>query len=359
MARLGILDANGDPRYSGWQTGPLTPDPDPPGEFTHGDQVFRWNVGRPDGFYPEDTRTPLSAPTDVGFTVYTSGDSDSVIENVRFTSNVRVEQGCDNIRFRYCIFDPPANESGGQYAFRNHNGGGRVYLDDCTFVGKYGKGKTILLQGSGGIWMKRCLALGSEDVIHVGGASGAQPWPTYGCDDFVGARFIAEDCFIGDGVRLSGGHVDCFQWDNNGGNAIFKRCKMLSYSMVYPEVPRAVEGDPLLPGNGSVLLTYGASPIQLQNFSWEDCRFDGGNFGLNLSPPDGPAPLIAAVRRCHFGAEAPVTFEGDQYVSVFRYGAVRGGTHKSDNTWAATGDVLYLGGGGTPTIVGVTEGQPI
>lgn len=360
--RLGILDANGDARFVPWQTGPIPPpDPDPPGQFTHGSQIHRWNIGRPDGYYPEDTRTVLAAPIVRGGTTFTAADSDSVIENVRFTGNVAIRGGCDNILFRYCMFDPPYVSPGnGQYGVRNWDGGGRAYFEDCTFVGKYGRGKTILLQGSGGMWFKRCLMLGSEDIIHAGQASGPQPWPDYVADDFVGARIICEDCWIGDGARAPDGHVDCVQWDENGGDAVLRRCRLVSYSIVTPAIPRDAQGNPTLPGNGAVLLTYNQGAGQLGRFGLYDCAIDGGNFGLNLRPPDGPEPLIAAVRRCTFGAESPFMFNGDTYVGCFRYGPLLGGTHLSANTWGVTGDVLILGQGSTnPTARTVTAGQAI
>ena len=362
MARLGILGPDGEARFVGWQTPPLPPpDPDPPGTFTHGSQIRRWNVGRPDGFYPQDTRTVIAAPTVQGGTTFGPNDSGRVIENVRFTSNVVIGSGCDNIRFRYCEFDPPASESSGQYTIRLASGAGRVYMDDSNVIGKNARGKSIYLQGTGGIWFRHCLLMGSEDVIHAGpGAAGTpMPWPDYVCEDFTGARIIAEDCWLGDGSRHTAGHVDVFQWDENGGDAVFVRCRMESYSITWPDLPRTHTGTPWVPGNGSVLLTYNQGNGQLGRFGMYDCSFDGGNYTLNLNPGDGPTPLIAAVRRCTFGAEEPFMYEGDEYVGCVRYGPRRGGTHLSGNTWGVTGNILRLGGGGAPTVIAVTAGDPI
>lgn len=360
VSRFGILGPDGEPYYSGWQTGPVAPEPDPPGIFTKGHQVRRYNVGRPDGFYDQDGRTPLQAPTNQGFTSYGAGDDGRVVENVRFISNVRFTAPID-ITFRYCFFDSPAGTTG--YAIQN-NGGARVVVEDSTSAGKYGRGKTWLLQGAGGgFWFKRCLLLGSEDVIHSTSA-GTMAWPTYVGEDFTGARIIAEDCWIGDGVRATDGHVDVFQQDSHGGDVIFKRCNFQSYSMNSPSAPRTSQGDPLNPGNGCVLLTYGNSGTFLTKFGFYDCHFDGGNYAISAAPPDGPAPQVCAIRRCTFGATDPaVSYNGDTYRGVYRFGTIRGGTAKTDNSWywagstpGQAGNVLILGNKGNPTAHAVTAG---
>ena len=347
MSRLAILDAAGDARFIGWQgTPPPPPDPDPPGVFTHGDQIFRYNIGRPDGFYPEDTRTTIGAPTVRNGATFTSANSNSVVENVRFTNNVVVDVGCTNITFRYCLFDPPVTTNGGQYAFRK-NGTGRVFVEDSTFLGKHAGGKTIYNSNPGGIWFKRCLMLGSRDIVHCGpGAVGTpMPFPEATCTDFSGARMVLEDCFVGDGIRYAGGHVDCFQWDSDGGDMIIKRSKLQSYSMNHPDVPRTAIGVPTNPGNACWIGSYGANVGQLGRFSLEKCVMDGGNLAINGSPPDGPDPLILAVRDCKFGSDGSFTFEGNPYVGVYRYGTgVGDATHASNNTWKNTGNVLRLAG---------------
>lgn len=338
---------------------PPNPEPDPPLTFTHGDEIFRWNVGFPNGYYPEDTRTPIANPIDQPATNFSSANNGLVIENVRFTGKVKID-GAATITFRYCIFDPPASDSSGQYGFQLINGGTAI-VEDSTFIGKFSRGKTIYLTGTGGLWLKRCLVQGSQDVVHCTADGTTQTWPTYEAVNFTGARFIAEDCWFGDAVRGPGGHVDNFQWDNQGGNAVLKRCKLLCYSVVLPDLPPEHEGNPLDIGNFAVGLTYGSTPGVLKKFSLESCRFDGGNNTLGVSGDGGAdVPELMAIHNCHWGTDEPFLFESNTYVGIYRYNPILGGTHFSNNTWAVTGNVLRVGvAGSTPTVVAVTSGQAV
>lgn len=376
MSRLAILDTNGDPRFQGWQgTPPTNPDPDPPppdppapGSFTHGSEIFRNNVGRPDGYYPGDTRTPLTsfAATFAGKT-YTPSDSGAVVNNVHFTNNVTCN--ADNITFKYCLFEAPPSDVGGKYLFTNDTG--RVRFEDCTFVGRYGHGKTLYQRSTGGLWFRRCLVLGSEDIIHAGpgsGGTGPQPWPDEACADFTGARIVIEESFLGDGVRYSSGHIDCIQFDTRDnirvGNLIVRRSKLLADSINSPDGPRASQGDPTNPANGAVVLTHGSTPGVLGYFSLEDSVLDGGNLTLNASPPDGPAPLIMAIRDCKVGHDTNFTHGG--FVdcrAISRYGSGMTGTggFRSGNTWLASGTYAQISGGSSPSpnYYPIVAGDPV
>lgn len=376
MSRLAILDTNGDPRFQGWQgTPPTNPDPDPPppdppapGSFTHGSQIFRNNVGRPDGYYLGDTRTPLTsfAATFAGKT-YTPSDSGAVVNNAHFTNNVTCN--ADNITFKYCLFEAPPSDVGGKYLFTNDTG--RVRFEDCTFVGRYGHGKTLYQRSTGGLWFRRCLVLGSEDIIHAGpgsGGTGPQPWPDEACADFTGARIVIEESFLGDGVRYSSGHIDCIQFDTRDnirvGNLIVRRSKLLADSINSPDGPRASQGDPTNPANGAVVLTHGSTPGVLGYFSLEDSVLDGGNLTLNASPPDGPAPLIMAIRDCKVGHDTDFTHGG--FVdcrAISRYGSGMTGTggFRSGNTWLASGTYAQISGGSSPSpnYYPIVAGDPV
>jgi hypothetical protein len=375
MARFALLDALGDPIYRGLAgEPPANPDPDPPppdppapGSFTHGSQIFRNNVGRPDGFYAGDTRTALSSfsATLAGAT-FTSADNNAVVNNVHFTNNVACN--ADNITFKYCLFEAPASDVGGKYLFTNDTG--RVRFEDCTFVGRYGHGKTVYQRSTGGLWFRRCLILGSEDIIHAGsgsGGSGPQPYPTEACTDFTGARIVIEECFLGDGVRYSSGHIDCIQFDTNGprvGNLIVRRSKLLADSINSPSGPRASTGDPTNPANGCLVLTHGTTPGVLGYFSIEDSVVDGGNLTINASPPDGPAPLIMAIRNCKVGHDANFTSGGHTDCrAISRYGSGMSGTssYRSGNTWLASGTYAQISGGASPTpnYYTIVAGDPV
>ena len=371
LARVGIIRPPGLAVFQGWQspgviTDPGGDPPDPPGVFTHGSQVFRYNVGRPDGFYGgADTRSVLSAPTVINGRSYTTADSNSTVTNVRFTSNVVCN--ADNITFKFCIFDGPVSDAGGKYLFTNDTG--RVYFDDCTFVGRYGHGKTLYQRSRGGMWLKRCLVLGSEDIYHAGRGSGGnpQPWPNEACADFTGARLIIEDSFLGDGVRYADGHIDVIQFDTSEGlrvgNMIVRRSKLLAYSINSPSGPRSAQGSPTNPANGAVMLTHGTTSGVLGYFSLEKCQLDGGNVTINANPPDGPAAQIMAVRDCTFGADGTFTHGGNTCMGGSRYGTgIAGdGAYRSNNTWAATGTYAKFGGGTNPnpTYHSVTQGAPV
>lgn len=369
MPLLKILGPDGQGRL-GWQspppTGPTDPPPDPPGSFTHGTQIFRNNIGRP-GHFAGDTRTALATPTTIAGRTYTSADSNSTVTNVRFTNNVVIASGCTDITFKYCWFDGPASDLGGKYLVRNQ--GGRVYFEDCSVFGRYGHGKSLFQEGTGGMWFKRCYLGGSEDIIHAGsgsGGTGPQPWATVTCPDFTGARIIVDDSFMGDGVRYSSGHIDGCQFDTNGprvGNAIFRRCKMFADSVNSPSSPPTTLGDPTNPANAVFIATHGSTPGTHGYYGIYDCQIDGGNITVNWSPPDGPAPLIMAVRGCKVGHDSTFTHGGNTCVAISRYGTGIAGTssYRSDNTWLSTGTYALISGGATPnpTYPSITAGSPV
>lgn len=377
MSRLAILDTNGDPRFQGWQgTPPTNPDPDPPppdppapGSFTHGSQIFRNNVGRPDGYYPGDTRTPLTSfsATFAGKT-YTSADSGAVVNNAHFTNNVQVAAGVTSLTFKYCLFDGPQSDVGGKYLFTNQ-GTAVITFEDCSFAGRYGHGKTIYQQGAGGLKFKRCALMGSEDIIHFGPGSSRpandQPFPSYSCQDFTGAALILEECWIGDGVRYASGHIDCIQFDTRDGirvgNMVMTRCKAEAYSINSPAGPRASQGDPTNPANAVFIASHGATDGVHGYYGLYDCQIDGGNITVNAG--DAPTPLIMAVRGCKVGRDTTFVHGGNTCMGGSRYGTGIAGTggYRSDNTWLSTGTYVKMGNGGSipATYNPVTAGDPV
>lgn len=368
--RSAILGPDGRALYLGWQGKPVVTDPPdeppPPGIFTHGTQVRRNNVGRSGAYYAGDVRAPLAAPTEVAGRNYTTADSNSTVTNVKFTNNV--VNNADLITFVQCEFGAPASDAGGKYLFTND--AGRVIFDRCTFFGRYGHGKTLYQRGRGGMWFKQSLIAGSEDIVHAGPGSGGnatQPWPTYAVPDFTGAQLIFEECFLGDGVRYASGHIDGVQFDTRDairvGNAAFVRCKMLAHSVNSPAGPPSAQGDPNNPANAAFIATHGATPGVHGWYGIYDSQLDGGNYTVNATPPDGPAPQIMAMRGNKVGHDVNFTHAGQSCMGGSRFGTgmTGGGAYRSNNTWLRDGKYVVMGGGSTPvpTFYDVLEGQPV
>jgi hypothetical protein len=350
--------------YTGWSTDltVTTNAPAPTSDFTHGDEIFRWNVGRADGFYEEDTRTVLASPTTyTGSYTMGAAQANTTWDNYRFTSNLTIGAGATNVTFTNCHFETPSTTVGGNYTFRVRDGG-IATVQDSTFLGSHYNGKTIYVHGTGsGLMLQRCLILGGEDVIHIGGLVGALPFPDYECDDFTGARVVVEDSYISDTTRLAAGHTDCFQVDGDSGNTVLKRCKLMAYYLIQPDKPRAQEATPQANGNACHIATYGASTTQqLRNLGLYDCRVNGGNYVTYMAAGDGPNIINGNIRRCHYGAEQPFSQGGhDDVVMSYRFGVIAtAGTDidLSDNTWALTGKRWNID---KNQFVNITAGDPV
>lgn len=291
------------------------------GGIAHGEQATRTNIG------PTGPLTPTP-----GFTTTADG---AVYEGLEISGGIVVRH---HTTLRGCRVVGPEVTGKAGYTIRHTADLGKVLrLEDCEVVTRYAETKGIVAWGAFGIHAERTIVRGGTDNVYL---KPAVSLIDGGDGEAYGA--VLRECWLGHLQRFAGSHSDCVQVDGGAGGVLLDRCRIESYSLPAGADPYIYAGEPTDLGSGGIIATYpSAGPDPIARLRVRSCWVEGGNWTLDLAPPDGPAPAGCEVADTRFGL-------------AHRYGPLRtpAGTVVAGNTWGATG----VTGSGLAVVAGAPVG---
>lgn len=286
-----------------------------PTGITHGRQLTRTKVG-PSG--------PLQPSGPIVTTAH-----GQVFEGLDIAGYVDVRHDVTLINCRV-VGDVSVGNAG--YTIKHQRSLGRTLtLRNCAVITRSPNTKGLVSWGHGFTVAADCLFGGGTDNIYL------KP-NTAGPDGFA-HRFVR--CWFGDIQRIPGSHSDAIQIDGGIGGVLIDRCSINAFALLSGEDPTTAQAQVTSRASGGVILTYpSTNPEQIHRVHVVACYLDGGNYTLDVGPPDGPTPTDVAVAGCEFGLH-------------HTYGPIhyRAGQTITGNVWAETG-VTTAG-------VPVLAGQPV
>jgi hypothetical protein len=293
--------------------------------FTHGEQIQKSLIG------PSGNLTPSGSLSSI--------KNGTVIENKEITGSVSIAAGAE-VLIRNTRIIGVSNAPAGAYSLKATAGGGlSVTLDNCEIICQSGSAKSIVMTGDGNITARRTIIRGGQDNIYV------NPYPSPGRIttedlDVPHARVLIEESWLGDLVRVSGGHCDAFQVDG-GGFVVIRRSKLLGFNVSLDSSVLTTTADEILDNlsNSAFIKTSNAAnPVASSDIAVRDSLFNGGNYTLNIG--NTPRAFVTGNRLGLVHRFGPITFSDNS-----------GTSHGSGNVWSTTG-VTSKG-------MSVVAGQPV
>jgi hypothetical protein len=294
--------------------------PPQPGSITHGTQIPSTSLAALDVIGPRGTLTAWTGSSTLSGT--------QVIENRSFTNALLTIASGANITLRNCRIVSPASSS--TYTIRNTAGGGaRLFLDSCEIVTRAATTTPRCVYQSGDVSTRarRTIMRGGIDSI-ISTASGSPGAFATGNSLVPNARLFLEECWFGDIQRVGTSHSDPVQIDA-GGFMVMRRCNLLSFNVPVGSDPLTARTNPAtadLGGGGLIATQNSSNPVRVSHLVFENNRFEGGNYTVDVAPSDG-------------FAVTDVSSTGNRFGLRHRFGPQRlpGGSVNRDNRWAATG----------------------
>jgi hypothetical protein len=293
--------------------------------FTHGEQIQKSLIG------PSGSLTPSGSLSSI--------KDGTVIESKEVTGSVSIAAGA-KVTIRNTRIIGALNAPAGAYTVKATAGGGlHVTLDNCEVICRSGLSKTVAMSGDGNITVRKTLLRGGQDALYVNPLNSPGVIST-GDPDIPMARVLVEDSWLGDMVRVSGGHVDCCQIDG-GGYVLVLRSKLPGFNLPIGTDPLNASVDATELANSAVICSQNSTnPVQISYVKLDSNWLDGGNYTAALAPPDGLPVHHAWALNNRFGLQhryAPTRFP----VEITKFG----------NVWGLSGSTVCCGN--------VTAGQPV
>lgn len=304
--------------------------------FTHGEDIPALSGDAAAVIGPHGALTPWTGSTTFSGT--------QTISN-RIFSSARIAAGA-NITFKNCRFTGWAGQA--SYTINATAGGGlKVTLEDCEVIAQSLTSSTprcVTMWGDGNVEARRTIFRGGIDNLYLNPA-GTQGAIATGDPDTPYARVLIEDCWLGEILRVPASHSDPVQIDG-GGYVVFRRSRLMGYSLdtLDPNTDRITDVWSATLSGGGFICTQNSSALSLiTNVRLRDSWFEGGNYTVDLNPPENPTQNCSATNN-KFGRR-------------HRFGVLRtssGGTATSNNVWGQSGT--------TPdrtNPITVTAGEPV
>lgn len=280
----------------------------PTGTVTHGEQLTRSLLG-PQGTLTQRAGFTTTAPT--------------VLNGVQINGGVTVNHDftCTDCRII-------GNQGAGSASYTvkiTSSAGQKFKCVRCEIITRSDVTKGIVSWGNAGIWLERTLVRGGID-----GYFGKPSNGHYTVGGVTYGHVILES-MITDIQRSSGSHSDAIQIDGGTGGVLVQRSKIESYNIPVGSDPLTTTADGSELASGGVILTQDSSnPSQISKVHLLDNWYDGGNYTVDASPPDGLTPTDVRVENGKWGLK-------------HRFGALRS-PHSVNNRWGATGATTCHGG---------------
>jgi len=305
--------------------------------ISHGEQLPPLSFDAASVIGPSGTLTEWSASTTLSGT--------QTITDRSFTNKGITIQAGANITFENCRIIGNLGQT--SYTIKVIAGGEcQVTLLDCEVIARSTTSQTprcLAMWGTGNVRAERTIFRGGIDNVFLNPDNTPGLFST-GDPLVPDARGWFVNCWFGDYQRVGNSHSDAAQIDG-GGYVLFDACRMMGYTLDTGADPLTTWiTDPLTDGLGAgvILATQNSgAPKRISNVAVRRCWAEGGNYTVDLSPPDGIPVTLTAVTDSKFGRR-------------FRYAPLRGGTANSNNVWGQSGP-------SGPDLTGavVTAGQPI
>jgi hypothetical protein len=224
-------------------------------------------------------------------------------------------------------------------------------MNGCEVITRGSATKCLAVTGLSNANIKRTVFRGGTDnaFFNVDNSPGLIP-----TDDrrTPMARILIEECWFGDCMHPTGAHSDCIQIDG-GGYAVIRRCNIENFVMdgaADPLTTQSVISQDTV-GNSAVITSQNSSnPVQISNVVLQDNLFNGGNYTVYMTAPDG-LPMHHQY------------MDGNKFGLYHRFAHLRfpddePNSSRVGDTWAYTG----ITGAGTSVIAGTPipgESTPI
>ena len=301
----------------------------PGGEITHGEDLPQLSA---------DAETFLEVATGslTEWTDSTTLSGTQVIENRSFTNTlVHIAAGAD-ITLRNCLLQGPLGQT--SYTIRSVQGGeSKLNLENCLLICRTTEStspRALTYWGATSVRAYRCVFRGGIDNVY------SNTDPSAGLhaagDALVtNARTLFEECWFGDVQRVESSHSDGIQFDG-GGYAVIRRCRIMGYSLPVgsdPLTTRVTSPSSADLSSGVLIATQNSGdPNQLTHIALRDSWFEGGNYTVDMDPPDGLPPQDMAASGCRWGIR-------------HQFGPLRlpGGSTNVDNRWGQAGATVCCG----------------